>query len=592
MEYQRKNPTLNELGEFEFLEANLQLWENLSDEVFDRHFRQSFFGGEMLTRSEAMARLKGRLETLTALSVNKQDGDSETTDTVLAAPCHTSLNFKQAEPLSDSPPDFQLIELVAPYRPTRSVLVSMVLHLVVICLISVIRIAPKRNAFINFEKEKITYYKVNGQFPTIAPSQTAEKAAEADPSSAAEEKISEAKLADTETRIHPEIQKPVEMIVEQPEMPAVDALPKLVLPNILLKSAKAEPGKAPLILEKTKFAILDEPSLTQSVDVQPQMLNPVSEITQKLKLALPAQPLPAVPVIEEPKSEVQEGQLRSASGPDLLVYSNQPALPKGELAVPKVNATGRMVSPSRAKAPSGTEELEKADIVIPAISIKNQAPALTSGAGVAVIQAPLPPKPQEEAIKEQQKKQPKLSASRDHLPSLLPGIQSTKLELNLTPDLATSPLQELERQGKTIYSTSMNSPNFTSKRGSWIFRFAELKNESTNSVPSAILPDTNQSDAPLTAPSATVKVDPRYPPEVIREKVEGLVVLYAVLRKDGIIDPASVRIIQKLDPRLDVSARDALIGWKFKPSLKNGQPVEIQAEITIPFYFRDDWFKH
>ena len=592
MEYQRQNPTLNELGELEFLEGNLQLWENLSDEVFDRHFRQPFFGEEMLTRSEAIARLRGRLDTLTGLSQSKQDGNSEPSDTLLSAPSNTSLDFKQAEELSDSPSDFQLIELVAPYRPTHSLLTSTVLHLVVIFLISVIRIAPKRNAYIDFEKEKITYFKVNGQFPSIAPSQTSEKAAEADPSSAVEDKIPEAKLTETETRIHPEIQKPVEMIVEQPEMPSVDSLPKLVLPNILLKSAKAEPGKAPLILEKTKFTILDEPSLTPSVDVQPQTVNLESAITQKLKLALPSQPLPAVPVIEEPKSEVQEGQLRSASGPDLLVYSNQPALPKGELVVPKVNATGRMVSPSRAKAPAGTEELEKADIVIPAISIKNQAPALTSGAGVAVIQAPLPAKPEEEAIKEQQKKQPKLSASRDRFPSLLPGIQSTKLELNLKPDLATSPLQELERQGKTIYSTSMNSPNFTSKRGSWIFRFAELPNESTNSASSAIPPDTDHSDAPLTAPSATVKVDPKYPPEVIREKVEGHVVLYAVLRKDGIIDPATVRIIQKLDPRLDVSARDALIGWKFKPSLKNGQPVEIQAEITIPFYFRDDWFKH
>ena len=104
-----------------------------------------------------------------------------------------------------------------------------------------------------------------------------------------------------------------------------------------------------------------------------------------------------------------------------------------------------------------------------------------------------------------------------------------------------------------------------------------------NSDPNAIPPDPNHTDAPLTAPSATVKVDPKYPPEVIREKVEGHVILYAVLRKDGIIDPATVRIIQKLDPRLDVSARDALIGWKFKPSLKSGQPVEIQAEITIPF---------
>jgi protein TonB len=81
-------------------------------------------------------------------------------------------------------------------------------------------------------------------------------------------------------------------------------------------------------------------------------------------------------------------------------------------------------------------------------------------------------------------------------------------------------------------------------------------------------------------------VDPKYPPDVVREKVEGVVVLFAIIRKDGTVDPASVRVVRKLDPRLDVSSRDALLGWRFKPSLKDGRPIDIQTEITIPFYFR------
>ncbi len=592
MEYQRQNPTTDELGELELLELNLRLWENLSDEVFERHFRQSHFSEELLTRSDAIARLKDRLDTLTALSQAKLDGGSKQTDPLPSDQISLSLQPEPVEEAAHSFSDVQFLELVAPYRPVRSLLTSTVLHLIIICFISVLRFTPKRNSIIDFEKEKITYYQVNTQFPSIVPSQAPEKVVKKEASSSAEDKIPDAKMAEAETRIHPEIQKPVEMIIEQPVMPSVDLLPKLVLPNILLKSAKAELGKAPVVLEKPKFTILDEPALSQSMEVQTQAVNPESAIAQMPKLAVPSQPLPAVPVIEEPKGEVQERELRSASGSDLLVYSNQPALPKGELAVPKVNAVGRMVSSSHVKTPAGTEELGKADIVIPAISIKNQAPALSSGAGVAVIQAPIPPKPEQETTKDEQKKQPKLSASRNRLPSLLTGIQPAKLELNLPPDVTTSPLQEMERQGKTIYTTSMNSPNFTSKRGNWIFRFAELPNESVNSDHKAIPPEPDHTDAPLTAPSATVKVDPKYPPEVIREKVEGHVILYAVLRKDGIIDPATVRIIQKLDPRLDISARDALIGWKFKPSLKSGEPVEIQAEITIPFYFRDDWFKH
>jgi protein TonB len=85
-----------------------------------------------------------------------------------------------------------------------------------------------------------------------------------------------------------------------------------------------------------------------------------------------------------------------------------------------------------------------------------------------------------------------------------------------------------------------------------------------------------------------VKVDPKYPPEVVREKLEGVVILYAILRKDGSIDAESVRLVRKLDERLDLSARDALLNWRFKPSQKNGIAVDIQMEVSIPFYFRKD----
>ncbi|MFN8005551.1 MAG: energy transducer TonB [Terriglobia bacterium] len=481
-------------------------------------------------------------------------------------------------------PDFHLPDLVDPYRPFRSLVTSLFLHLVIIGLILFARFSPKRRRLIDFDKEKITYYQVNAQFPSIAPSPTPPQA---DPPNPVTKKSLAENKAEVEVSIHPEIQKPLEIVVEQPDVPSVDVLPKLALPNILLRSAKAEPAKAPLVLEKPKFAMLEEPIVTPPVEAQPPSVMAESSISQKLKLALPARPTPVVPMIDEPKSDLPVEPLHSASGADLLVYSNQPALPKGELAVPKVNSTGKIQTQTTVKAPAGAEELGKADIVIPGISIKSQAPVVNSGAGVGVIQAPPPPKPAGEIKEDNKKKAASDQRAKSRSLADLPGIQVSKLE-PLQVQIPESPLKELERQGKTIYSTSMNAPNFTSKRGSWIFRFAEVDGEPSSLTPK---PHASGSEDPLTAPSATVKVDPKYPPEVMREKIEGHVILYAILRKDGAIDPDSVRIIQKLDPRLDVSARDALIHWKFKPSLKNGEPVEIQAEITIPFYFRDDWFK-
>ena len=93
-------------------------------------------------------------------------------------------------------------------------------------------------------------------------------------------------------------------------------------------------------------------------------------------------------------------------------------------------------------------------------------------------------------------------------------------------------------------------------------------------------------EADLTAPSAITQVDPRYPPELMREKIEGIVILYAIIGSDGAVDPASVQVVRKLDTRMDPFAREALLQWKFRPSRQNGDAVAIQAEISIPFYYQ------
>lgn len=120
---------------------------------------------------------------------------------------------------------------------------------------------------------------------------------------------------------------------------------------------------------------------------------------------------------------------------------------------------------------------------------------------------------------------------------------------------------------RRYYSLIMNMPNLTSASGSWIIRFAELK----------------QSDdkTDLTAPVATIKVDPAYPPDVLRDHVEGTVTLYAVIRADGTVD--DIRVLDSLDSRLDENAKQALSRWHFRPGIKNGEPVAVEAVVQIPF---------
>ena len=75
-------------------------------------------------------------------------------------------------------------------------------------------------------------------------------------------------------------------------------------------------------------------------------------------------------------------------------------------------------------------------------------------------------------------------------------------------------------------------------------------------------------------------VAPKYPPEAGRERIEGTVVLMAVIGKDGIV--RDVRIESGL-PLLAQAAIDAVKQWRYRPYLLNGEAVEVDSQITINF---------
>jgi TonB family protein len=76
------------------------------------------------------------------------------------------------------------------------------------------------------------------------------------------------------------------------------------------------------------------------------------------------------------------------------------------------------------------------------------------------------------------------------------------------------------------------------------------------------------------------KVQPVYPANALRMHIEGAVELQATIGKDG-----NIVTVQTLtgDPVLARAAKQAVLQWKYKPYLLNGEPVEIQTQITVNF---------
>jgi TonB family protein len=153
------------------------------------------------------------------------------------------------------------------------------------------------------------------------------------------------------------------------------------------------------------------------------------------------------------------------------------------------------------------------------------------------------------------------AAVRGSLPdAIIAGARPAAVRVESAPD---SPLN-----GRDTYAMSVQMPNTTSYTGSWMIWFAERQHE-----PGA--------RALLSPPVPLRKVDPKYYPSVMAERIEGKVRLAAVIRADGHVD--SVQVLVHLDDRLDRSAADAIGKWNFEPALRNGQPVEVDAVIEIPF---------
>lgn len=90
-----------------------------------------------------------------------------------------------------------------------------------------------------------------------------------------------------------------------------------------------------------------------------------------------------------------------------------------------------------------------------------------------------------------------------------------------------------------------------------------------------------QSQVPLeTADIVSHSVRPGYPMLARQMKVEGSVILEALIGRDGLIQ--ELRVISG-PPILSTAAREAVRQWHFKPHYESGDAVETQAKITVNF---------
>lgn len=89
----------------------------------------------------------------------------------------------------------------------------------------------------------------------------------------------------------------------------------------------------------------------------------------------------------------------------------------------------------------------------------------------------------------------------------------------------------------------------------------------------------------VSAPALLHKVEPQYSEEARQAGIEGQVVLYVEIDRNGrAVNP---RIVRGLDHGLNEKAIEAVEKWQFRPGYKDGKAVTVAATIEVNFRLTD-----
>ena len=109
---------------------------------------------------------------------------------------------------------------------------------------------------------------------------------------------------------------------------------------------------------------------------------------------------------------------------------------------------------------------------------------------------------------------------------------------------------------------------------------------STFEQPAAPVPSgTYRVGGGVSPPSVTYKKDPGYSEEARKAHLSGTVVLQIIVGADGL--PRDIRIVRPLGMGLDEIAVETVSEWRFRPGIKDGKPVNVQATIEVNFRLLD-----
>ena len=393
--------------------------------------------------------------------------------------------------------------------------------------------------------------------------------------------------------------------VPAPAVPtAVPVPPKLTMPKITvpaapsaaLSDAPVPPPPSPVVsIAQPKRAQIQvpraaAPAVPSPTPAPPKLTLSEASVPPPPSAGLPNAPIPPRPSVAEGQQQLAE--LRVPRMPNLVAVGVAPAPPPVRIEIPPGNRSGEFaISPdgeemrASPSGPSGEGDAreapslpqfgtmgEVADIRVPNLSIAGDRSDLLPPEAPPVLVVAEVPKPRVAPRVAPRSANPSPVQPEGDLRTLM--VRATRPSIPDMPRGKAVDTLPAVFGDRRIYTVYINMPNLASGAGSWILRFAERDGDEGGG--------TEIGDEGISSPVAVRKVDPKYAPAAIRERVEGTVTLAAQILRSGKV--TSVRVVQGVDPRLDLSAVQALTLWQFEPARKKGVPIDLEVLVQIPFH--------
>jgi TonB family protein len=116
------------------------------------------------------------------------------------------------------------------------------------------------------------------------------------------------------------------------------------------------------------------------------------------------------------------------------------------------------------------------------------------------------------------------------------------------------------------------------RAGFTVVIFVLLANTASAQQPERLSPD-------IVPPRAITKIYPRYSDTARDLRIEGTVIVQAIVHKSGAIEVLGLR--QGLGYGLDENAVLAMRRMRFQPAIRNGTPVDVEMDIAVKFSLDD-----